>query len=92
VDVQHRAQRGGERVAVLARAGEFDALRRWDDLFEEGVAAVFGIRRGEAELLALCFEADRFTLAEATGWLAERGLRPLDLRDGSAGRWAPGPR
>jgi hypothetical protein len=83
VNFQLRGQGGRERVAVLASAGEFDALRRWDDLFEEGVAAVFGIRRGEAELQALCFEADRFTLAEATGWLAERGLRPLDFRDGA---------
>jgi len=41
----------------------FGLLRRWDDLFDEGVVGVFGIMSGEAELVGLCFHAGKFTPA-----------------------------
>jgi hypothetical protein len=55
----------------------FGLLRRWDDLFDEGVAALFGLTGGEAELVGLCFHAGTFTPAEAATWLAGRGFKPL---------------
>jgi len=66
-----------EHVALLVECGRFDLFRRKDDLLAEGVAAVFGITGGVAELLALCFHAGKFTPAEAGTWLVERGFTPL---------------
>jgi hypothetical protein len=66
-----------EHVALLANLGKFDLLRRKGDLLDEGVAAVFGLVDGVAELLGLCFHAEKFTPAEAAKWLAERGFTPL---------------
>jgi hypothetical protein len=71
---------GGEHVARLVDLRRrFGLLRRWDDLLDEGVAAVFGIAGGEAELVGLCFHAGKFTPAEAATWLAGRGFTPLLL-------------
>lgn len=63
-----------EYLAVLAAPGPFDRLLRKDDLLDVGVAAVFGLVNGEAELLALCFHCRNFTLPQAAAWLAERGF------------------
>lgn len=66
-----------EHVALLVESGRFGLFRRKDDLLAEGVAAVFGITGGVAELLALCFHGERFTPADAASWLVERGFTPL---------------
>ena len=66
-----------EHVALLVESRRFAMFRRKDDLLAEGVAAVFGITGGEAELLALCFHGERFTPADAANWLVERGFTPL---------------
>jgi len=50
-----------EHVARLVDLRRFGLLRRWDDLLDEGVAAVFGITGGETELVGLCFHAGKFT-------------------------------
>lgn len=68
---------GQEHVALLVDPRRFGLLRRWDDLLDEGVAAVFGLAGGEAELLALCFHAGKSTPARVATWLAERGFKPL---------------
>ena len=68
---------GEEHVALLVECGRCGLLRRCDDLLDEGVAAVFGITGGEAELVGLCFHAGTFTPAEAATWLAGRGFMPL---------------
>jgi hypothetical protein len=44
---------GDENGAQLADLRRFGLLRRWDDLLDEGVAAVFGVAGGEAELVGL---------------------------------------
>jgi hypothetical protein len=66
-----------EHVALLVNPGRFDLLGRKDELLDDGVAAVFGVAGGEAELVGLCFDAGHFTALEAMMWLAERGLKPL---------------
>jgi hypothetical protein len=68
---------GEELVARLVDLRRFGLLRRWDGLLDEGVAAVFGITGGEAELVGLCFHAGKFAPARAATWLAERGFKPL---------------
>ena len=68
---------GKEHVALLVNLPRFGLLRRWDDLFDEGVAGVFGLESEEAELLALSFHAQKFTPARAATWLTERGFKPL---------------
>ena len=68
---------GEEHVALLLDLRRFGLLRRWDDLLDEGVAAVFGITGGGAELVGLCFHAGKFTPAGAATWLAGRGFEPL---------------
>lgn len=66
-----------EHVALLVNsAAKFNLLRRKDDLFDEGVAAIFGIVGGEAGLLGFCFHAGKFTPARAAAWLAERKFTP----------------
>jgi hypothetical protein len=68
---------GEEHIAQLANPSRFGLFRRWDGLLDEGVAAVFGLASGEAELLALSFHAGMFTPHRAATWLAERGFKPL---------------
>jgi hypothetical protein len=75
----------GEHVALLADPGRFRRLRRSDDLFDDGVAALFGLTGGEAELVGFAFDAGTFSPAEATHWLRERGF-PARL-DGVASSW-----
>lgn len=70
---------GKEHVALLVKPSRFELVRRWDDLLDEGVAAVFVLASGKAELLALSFHAERFTPARAATWLTERGFKPLLL-------------
>lgn len=66
-----------EHVALLAESRRFGLFRRKDDLLAEGVAAVFGLAEGKAELLALCFHSEKFTSADAKNWLVERRFTPL---------------
>jgi hypothetical protein len=66
-----------EHIAILSPARECDILCRKDDLLDEGVAVVFAIRGGEAIPVALCFQAGRFTPAEADAWLQERAFDVL---------------
>jgi hypothetical protein len=66
-----------EHVAVLLDLQKFGLFRRWDDLLDEGVAAIFGVASGKAELLALCFHAGKFTRARSATWLAHRRFKPL---------------
>ena len=68
---------GEEHVAGLLDLCRFGLFRRWDGLLDEGVAAVFGMMGGEAELVGLCFHAGKFTPAESATWLAGRGFKPL---------------
>ena len=79
----------GEHVAVMRLPAEFDRLRRQDDFLDEGVAAVFRLAGGEAELLGLCFHTGKFTPAQAARWLAGRGFMPLLLvpNAGGDGSW-----
>jgi hypothetical protein len=72
-----RLANGAEHVALLANLGKFEVLRRKADLLDEGVAAVFGLADANAELLALCFHAGKFTPAKATQWLSGRRIEPL---------------
>jgi hypothetical protein len=74
-----------EHVALLTNLGKFDMLRRRSDLLDEGVAAVFGLNGGKAELLGLCFHAEMFSPAQVAKWLAERGFTPLIIVPNSEG-------
>jgi hypothetical protein len=56
---------GEEHGARLLDLRRFGLLQRWDDLLDEGVAALFGMTGGEAELVSLCFHAGKFTPADA---------------------------
>jgi hypothetical protein len=69
-----------EHAALLQDPSGFDLLRRKDDFLDEGVATVFGIRQGEAELQAFCFHPGRFSPEQAQDWLRERGLEPHQFR------------
>lgn len=73
-----------EHVALLVdSAATFELLRRWDDLFDDGVAAIFGIEGSEAELLAFAFHGSKFSPGAAAHWLVERGFKPLAFRPNS---------
>jgi hypothetical protein len=65
-----------EYLVELVNASRFDRLLRRDDFLDEGVAAVFGLSGGQAELLSLSFQAEKFTPAQIAAWLAERRLTP----------------
>ena len=56
---------GKEHAALLAVPARSGLLRRKDDLLDDGVAALFGLAGGQAELVSLRFDAGRFTPAEA---------------------------
>ncbi len=65
-----------EYLVVLVIVCRFDRLLRKNDLLDEGVAAVFGLAHGMAELLCLCFHSGKFTPDNAKAWLAERRFTP----------------
>jgi hypothetical protein len=75
-----------EHAALLREPHDYDRLHRRDDLFDEGVATVFGIKHGEAELQAFCFDSDRFTADQARAWLRERGLAARRFRASGLGK------
>jgi len=68
---------GEEHVALLMDLQKCGLFRRWDDLFDEGVAAIFELASGKAELLALCFHGGKFTRARSATWLVQRRFKPL---------------
>lgn len=69
-----------EYLVVLLNATRFDRLVRKDDLLDEGVVAIFGLADDKAELLSLSFQAEKFTPAQVTAWLAERRFTsPVDF-------------
>jgi hypothetical protein len=51
-------------------------LLQKDDLLDEGVAAVFGLAGEQAAFLSLSFQAEKFTPAQVSAWLAERRFMP----------------
>jgi len=83
---------GSEHAAILARADDFESLHRKDDFFDDGVATVFGVRRGQAEPQAFCFQAGKFSPPQAHAWLRERGFLPLLFLEADAARphWPTG--
>ncbi len=72
-----------EHAAILKSLQQFDSLDLKDDLIAEGVAAVFGIKGTEAELLALFFQAGQFTPVEAQRWLRDRRLPVIQFTQAS---------
>jgi hypothetical protein len=64
-------------LIVLVNGGRFERLLRKDDLLDEGVAAIFGLAGGEAELVGISFSADKFAPSLIAAWLAERRFTPL---------------
>jgi len=76
---------GEEHVALLADLRRLGLLRRWDDLLDEGVAALFDMTGEEAELVGLCFYAGKFTPVESARWLDGRGFKPLLFVPNSGG-------
>jgi len=72
-----------EHAAILKSPEPFDALYLKDDLIAEGVAAVFGIKGIEAELLALFFQAGQFTPVQAQRWLRDRRLAVIQFTHAS---------
>lgn len=75
--------RPSEEHAAI-RADDFEFLHRKEDLFDDGVATVFGVRRGRAEPQAFCFRAGKFSPREARDWLRERGFSPLLFVDAAS--------
>jgi hypothetical protein len=73
--------RADEHTAILYNSEAFDNIQRKEDLLEEGVAAVFGVRGSSAELLALSFKAGRFSPGEAEQWLLDRRLPVLAFNE-----------
>jgi len=55
-------------------------------LFDEGVATVFGVRRGQAEPQAFCFRVDKFSPRHAQDWLRQRGFSPLLFLEANSAR------
>jgi len=73
----------GEHAAILRSPEQFETLRRKDDFLAEGVAAIFGVRGREAELQALYFQTDKFTMKQAKQWLSDLGLAAIDFTTAS---------
>jgi hypothetical protein len=65
-----------EHIAELASPGQFESLHRKNGFFDEGVGTIFGLKRGEVELQAFCFQSSQFTPAQARDWLRKRGFEP----------------
>jgi hypothetical protein len=85
IHLAHAAE--GEYVALLGNPGRFASFRRRDDLFDDGVAALFGLEGADAELLGFSFHAGKFTAAEAATWMNERAFtRRLFVSNASVDR------
>jgi hypothetical protein len=59
-----------EHAAVLEDPDKFDSLHRKNGFFDEGLAAIFGVKEGTAELQSFCFQPSKFTpaIAEPSRW------------------------
>jgi hypothetical protein len=92
VSIVHHAHlvSDNEHVALLeSSAAPFKQLQRKDELFDDGVAAIFGIVDDQAELLGFSFQGESITSAEAMKWLAERRF-PIQLFVSNSGETSGG--
>jgi len=72
-----------EHAAILRTPEQYESLRRKDDFLADGVAAIFGVTGREAELQALFFQADKFTMKQAEQWLRDRRLAAIHFMKAS---------
>ena len=73
-----------EHAAILEDPDSFDSLHRKDGFFDEGIATIFGVKEGKAEIQAFYFHPRRFTPVKAKQWLQERGIEPLLFKEGKS--------
>ncbi len=80
-----------EHSARLKDPSRYERFRRENDEFGPGIHAVWGITAdGKAELQAIRFDAEKFSVDEAKAWLKEHGHKPIlfepasDEAEGSA--------
>ena len=67
-----------EHSARLKDPSRYERFRRENDKFGPGIHAVWGITAdGKAELQAIRFDAQKFSVAEAKAWLKEHGHKPI---------------
>jgi len=67
-----------EHSARLKDPSRYERFRRENDKFGPGIHAVWGITAdGKAELQAIRFDAEKFSVDEAKAWLKEHGHKPI---------------
>jgi hypothetical protein len=67
-----------EHSARMKDPSRYVRFRRENDKFGSGIHAIWGVTsEGTAELQAIRFDADKFTVAQAREWLQEHGHKPI---------------
>lgn len=67
-----------EHSARLEDPNKYVRFRRQNNKFGDGIHAIWGITEdGKAELQAIRFDKDKFTVAEAKKWLKDHDYKPI---------------
>jgi HK97 family phage major capsid protein len=75
-----------EHAARLEDPDKYQGFRRKNDAFGEGIDAILGLKDGKAELQAIRFDKQLFTVAEAKAWLEEHNYTVIEFEPASEER------
>lgn len=68
-----------EHAARLRDPDQYDRIRRVNDEFGDGVDAIYGITDDSAELQAIRFDSDKYSVSQAREWLNENDYNPIEF-------------
>ena len=75
-----------EHAFRLHDPSKYTKFRRHNDAFGSGVHAIYGITKdGKAELQALRFSADKFSMEEARAWVKRHNYHPIESSGATGG-------
>ncbi len=72
-----------EHSARITNPDQYDRLRRKNDVFGQGIHAIYGVKSGKSEVQAIRFDKDRYTPAEARAWLKKHDYDPIEFEPAS---------
>jgi len=73
-----------EHAARINDPDKYDSIRRENDHFGSGIDVIWGIIDGKAEIQAIRFDKNKFTVSEAKKWLRDHDFSPILFEPASA--------
>jgi len=76
----------GEHAARITDPDQYDRMRRQNNKFGRGVHVIYGVKNDTAEVQAIRFDKDVFTVEEARKWLADHDYKPIRFEPAASER------